>query len=157
MTAFKRLPSRRGRTSLIPPTLTLAFWQGRETWRLLLIAGLGVVMAVTLMCTVPLFSTVSLTAGVRSVLNASPQDSEILLSTSAGGLNETLFTNQFAQPLQAVISQQLGAYLHPAPEFILQTPAMDFMSLVAGITGGKMALLGFDPGAAQSHSQVLKG
>ncbi len=157
MTSFKRPPSRRGRKSLIPPTLTLAFWQGQETWRLLLIAGLGVVMAGTLMCTVPLFSTVSLTAGVRSVLNASPQDSEILLSTSAGGLNETLFTNQIAQPLHAVISQQLGAYLNPSPEFILQTPGMDFISLAPGVIGGKMALLGFDPGEAQTHSQVLRG
>ncbi|HEU5198516.1 MAG TPA: FtsX-like permease family protein [Ktedonobacterales bacterium] len=148
-------PSRK--KSFIPPTMILAFWQGRETWRLLMVAGLGVVVAVTLMCAVPLFSTVSLTAGVRAVLNASPQDSEMLLSTSASSLNDTIFTNQIAQPLQAVISQQVGSYLNPSPEFILQTPGMDFISSDSGITGGKMALLGFNPGEATSHSQLLQG
>src|SRR5690348_1340592 len=105
MTSRKLRPSPSHRKSFIPPTLTLAFWQGRETWRLLVIAGLGVVMVVTLMCVVPLFSSVSLTAGVRAVLNASPQDSEIILSTSASSLNDTIFANQIAQPLQALLSQ----------------------------------------------------
>jgi ABC-type lipoprotein release transport system permease subunit len=157
MTSLKRVQPRHRSKSSISPTLTLAFWRGRETWRLLLVAGLGVVVAVTLMCAVPLFSTVSLTAGVRSVLNASPQDSEMLLSTSASGLNDTIFTDQIAQPLQALISQQLGAYLNPSPEFILQTPGMDFISSAPGAIGGKMALLGFNPGEARSHSQMLKG
>ncbi len=96
MTPLKPLHLRRSRKSFVPPTITLAFWRGRETWRLLLVAGVGVVVAVTLMCVVPLFTTVSLTAGVRSVLNASPQDAEMLLSTSASDLNNTTFTNQIA-------------------------------------------------------------
>jgi putative ABC transport system permease protein len=157
MASPKPLPARYRRKSPIPPTITLAFWRGRETWRLLIIAGLGVVVSVTLMCAVPLFSTVSLTAGVRSVLNASPQDSEILLSTSASSLNDALFTSQIAQPLQAVISQHLGPYLKASPAFILQTPGMDFMSSAPGAAGGKMALLGFNPGEATSHSQILQG
>ncbi len=157
MTPLKRAQPRQRRKSLISPTITLAFWRGRETWRLLIVAGVGVVVAVTLMCAVPLFSTISLTAGVRSVVNASPQDSEIMLSTSASGLNNALFKNQIAQPLQAVISQQLGSYLNTSPEFILQTPGMDFLPSAQDTTGGKMSLLGFNPGEAKSHSQILKG
>jgi ABC-type antimicrobial peptide transport system permease subunit len=90
-------------------------------------------------------------------LNASPQDSEILLSTSASSLNATIFTNQIAHPLQAMISQELGSYLTTSPEFILQTPGMDFIPSAPDANGGKMALLGFNPGEAKSHSQILKG
>ena len=37
--------------SALPSMVTLALWRGRRTWHLLLLAGLGIVAAVTLVCT----------------------------------------------------------------------------------------------------------
>ena len=55
--------------------LTLALWQLRQTWRLLLIVGVGIIAAAMLVCVVPLYTQVTTTAGLRSVLNASKRRS----------------------------------------------------------------------------------
>jgi putative ABC transport system permease protein len=143
--------------SAIPSTITLAFWRIRETWRLLLIAALGVLVAVTLICAVPLFSTVSLTAGLRSVLNLSPQDSELFLTTSAISLNERIFAQQIDQPLQDFMHQQLGLYINKPPEFILQTSGMDIISSNPNTSGDEMTLLGLNIQEVASRVQTLKG
>src|SRR5579885_3019115 len=78
MTATSTLPPRR-RRSVVLPTVTLALWRVRQTWRLLLATGSGILAAVVLVCTIPLFSQVSLTAGLRGVLNATPNDSVLTL------------------------------------------------------------------------------
>jgi putative ABC transport system permease protein len=157
MTRPKRTLPRRGRWSPIPPTVTLAFWRVRETWRLLLVAALGVVVAVVLLCVVPLFSNVSLTAGLRAILNASPQDHEVFLSANARGLDKQSFAQYFDQPLQDFMRQQLGAYISAPPEFILQTQDIDIVASTPGKGSDEMTLLGFDPQQAASHARVLQG
>ena len=56
--ATRTIVRQRNRAHLAP-TLTLAFWRLRKTWGLLLVTGLGIVMAVILACTVPLYSQVA--------------------------------------------------------------------------------------------------
>src|SRR5258708_12573289 len=60
--------SRRAGRTLIPPTVTLAFWRLRKTWGLLLITGILIVAALMLVCTVPLFSEIALTSSLRGGL-----------------------------------------------------------------------------------------
>src|SRR5947209_5692108 len=59
---------RRGKFTLFPPTFALALSRLRQTWRLLFVTQLGMLAAVTLMCMIPLFSQVSLSAGLRQAL-----------------------------------------------------------------------------------------
>ncbi len=152
------LPQRQGARALTP-AMTLAFWSVRETWRLLLVAALGIVAAVVLICTVPLFSSVSLTAGLRSVLNATPQDSEVYLSVGASALDQSIYIQQINPPLQQFMRQQLGGYLKPSPERILQTQGIDISAAAHSPSkqSDQMTLLGFDTLQAASHASILQG
>ncbi len=54
-------PARRAGQAHAPTFLpiTLAGWQLRQTWRLLLVIGAGVIAAVIIICAVPLYSQIS--------------------------------------------------------------------------------------------------
>src|SRR5574340_648775 len=71
---------RRRRARVIPSSFTLAAWRLRPMWRLLLIAGLGNIAAVLLVCVVPLFSQVALSAGIRGVLNGPNDATHIIIN-----------------------------------------------------------------------------
>src|SRR5579863_6971617 len=68
---------RKRRGTRLPGMVTLARWRVRQTWRLLLITGVGIVAAVMLVCAVPLYSDVSQSAGLRGVISTSYQSSDI--------------------------------------------------------------------------------
>src|SRR5262249_26971353 len=71
----------RARSRGIPlvPTVALALWRLRQTWRLLLVSGVGVLAAVVLVCAVPLFSQVALSAGLRDALSGFPFGTDVLV------------------------------------------------------------------------------
>ncbi|HCI78681.1 MAG TPA: hypothetical protein DHW02_03225, partial [Ktedonobacter sp.] len=52
--------------------LFLAFWRLRQSWNLLLLIGIGMVVAVTLVCTIPLYTLVATSAGVRGAFVSNP-------------------------------------------------------------------------------------
>src|SRR5579885_2434924 len=116
--------------ALVPPTVTLALWRLRRTWRLLVITGVGMVSAVMLVCAVPLYSQVSLTAGLRDILNAAPQNADMIVYSVGEQINESFLNkvnselNQQFQRLLKLLNQQfqqtLGPYLLP-PQFSVQT------------------------------------
>ncbi len=62
-------PQQRQKKLQVPPFVTLAWWQVRPTWRLLLVMGIGIIIAVAFVCTVPLYSDVAMTAGLRNVVD----------------------------------------------------------------------------------------
>ncbi len=68
-----------------PSYVTLAFWQLRKVWFLLLVQGIGFIAAVTIVCSVPLFSTVATTASLHETLNASADTSTMTLNTTTTG------------------------------------------------------------------------
>src|SRR5258708_36521786 len=74
--------SRRAGRTLIPPTVTLAFWRLRKTWGLLLITGIGIAAAVMLAWTGPLFSEIATTPGLPGGL-ASPFNNPSIYVCSA--------------------------------------------------------------------------
>jgi hypothetical protein len=102
--------------------VTLALWRVRRTWRLLLLAGIGILAAVTLVCTVPLYSEVSMTAGLRGVLTATPQSAELTVQATSQVLAPTIL-DQETQSLNQIIQQQLKPYLQTSTEFFLETPS----------------------------------
>lgn len=90
----------------------------RETWRLLIITGLGIIAAVMLVCAVPLYSDVSMSAGLRGVLSTSYQASDIVVQGQSAVISSTLVGQTTAQ-LNAEFQSKLGAYLKPL-EFSVQ-------------------------------------
>jgi hypothetical protein len=77
-------PARRHFVSSI---VTLAFSHWRQHWFLFLMTALGMITSVIIVCTVPLLSETMTTAGLRGVLRASPESSEISLRADVGGLS----------------------------------------------------------------------
>ncbi|HEX6798047.1 MAG TPA: FtsX-like permease family protein [Ktedonobacterales bacterium] len=120
--ARTRAATRRRRARLIPSSFTLAAWRLRQTWRLLLIAGLGNIAAVLLVCIVPLFTQVALSAGLQGVLTGSSDASQIVVEAI-----DTAPTAQDAaaiqQQLDHIVASDMGSYAKPSePLFSVSLP-----------------------------------
>jgi ABC-type lipoprotein release transport system permease subunit len=83
-------------------SVTLAFWRLRQTWLLLLMAGVGFVAAMVIACAVPLFSAVVAPTGLQTVFQASPTRDDLTLSAS---------TQRLSTPVVSALQQQLVAPL----------------------------------------------
>jgi hypothetical protein len=127
----------------------------RQTWRLLLLAGVGILAAVVLVCTVPLYSAVSLTAGLRGVLNATPQSSEIGLQFSTLFLSSDIVARA-DQEVNRVMQQQLGVYLQKKTNFFIKTQQLP-LDAPASIYGDSMGLTGASMQDAAQHVRILRG
>src|SRR5579875_2850956 len=69
--------------SLMPPLVTLALWRLRQTWGMLLVTGAGILIAITLVCAVPLYARVVMSAGLRQALASDPQNTAIAVTSSS--------------------------------------------------------------------------
>lgn len=69
---------------------TLARWRLRKTWFLLAMVYLGVSAAVTIVCVVPLFTSLAEEAGFHELLNASPTTGELDLSVTTQGISSSV-------------------------------------------------------------------
>lgn len=112
-------PPRRG--SRIAATITLARWQLRLTWRLLIVAGAGVVAAVILVGTVPLYSQVAMSAGLRDALNT-PENASITIHSIAHLISQSA-TQKVSQQIQQETRQSLGPFL-AGSQFSVQSPGL---------------------------------
>ena len=107
--------------SRIAATIVLAWWQLRLTWRLLIVAGFGVVTAVILVCTVPLYSQVAMSAGLRDALNT-PENSSIIIHSVAHLISQSA-TQKVSQQIQQEMQQNLGPFLGGS-QFSVQSPGL---------------------------------
>lgn len=115
---------RKRRRRIARGVLTLARWRVHDTWGLLLVTGLGIVIAVMLACAVPLFSDISMTSGLRGIITVSYQSEDVQVQS----LSATVAKSNIDLALQQVdaeFQKKLGPYLKPL-EFSLSLPAMPF-------------------------------
>lgn len=117
----KKPPASRGRTLLLP-TIMLALVRLRKTWGLLLVVGVGIVAAVMLACAVPLYSDVSMTAGLRGALTSSSQNADIVVNSTAEQISPAAI-GQATQVLNQEFHDKIGPYLSP-PQFSIQAPVL---------------------------------
>src|SRR5579863_3777601 len=110
---------RRGSKPRIPPTMMLAFWRLRQTWRLLLITGIGIIAAVMFVCSVPLYTDVTMSAGLRDTLTSSVQSADIVVQSTSQNLNAQ-HIGAAAQELDQLFQKNLGSYLKPV-QFSIQS------------------------------------
>lgn len=142
------------RRNPVPSSVILAWWGLRQRWRWLAVMGLGILAAVVIVCAVPLFSQVALTAGVRSVLNASPQDSELQLQVESKVLS-TQFAADDNTQLRSFIGATLGPYLSSYSQFVLQTPNLSLA--IPGQEKNTLAMTGVSIDQARAHLHLLQG
>jgi ABC-type antimicrobial peptide transport system permease subunit len=141
-------PPRRGGSGRIAATVTLAWWQLRLTWRLLLVVGAGVVAAVILVCTVPLYSQVAMSAGLRNSLNTSSNAS--ITIHSVAHLISQAATKKVAGQIQEELQQNIGQFL-AGSQFSVQSPGLQVDKQ------NQISLIGWSMKDAGAHVKVLEG
>lgn len=147
-----------GRLSMmfILAAFTLARWRLRQTWRLLLVMELGVLSVVVLLCAMPLFTQVALTAGVRATLTASPQDAEIELQANTSDLSHQILAQENAL-LRGFMQAELRTYLSSSTQFVLQAPGFGLTTSNSTETGDKLFMTGVSIDQARTHLRLLQG
>src|SRR5579885_3576888 len=89
--------------------ITLTFWRWRQQWLLLLVTGLGVLGATLLLSSLPLFSSVMITAGLRTTLRSTPGAARISATVSLRGISSRNVAQAIGQ-VNAATSKDLAAY-----------------------------------------------
>lgn len=108
-TAAPPIRSRRRRATF-SSSLTLAVWRIRQLWRLLLVAGLGNIAAVLLICIVPLFTQVALSAGLRGVLTDQSNGAQITITAFSTQATQDMVT-AIQQRLDQIVTTDAGRYV----------------------------------------------
>ena len=125
--------------------MTLAAWRWRTQRFLLFVTGLGVTVAVVLIASLPLFSSVLTTAGLRGVLRAQANSSQILASATLSGISSDLLTSGSAQ-IDSLVQQDAGRYLTGKPQ----------TTLITGNWSG-VDFYGVPMQTARAHLKILQG
>jgi putative ABC transport system permease protein len=148
-----RVSTEKGRV-LSPSFIRLALWQLRQVRWLLCIQGVGIIAAVTIVCAVPLFSTVTTTAGLRDTLGATPDSSIITLAATTQGLS-TSVVKGIQQQIDPYFQQQIGSYLNGQPQLSLQTANLTLLSPAPSGSSAKDSIQLISTSIAQSVPDLL--
>jgi len=164
---------RRRRARLIPPSFTLAVWRLRQMWRLLLVAALGNIAAVLLVCIVPLFTQVALSAGLRGVLAGQGDGAQIIINAFGTEPTQEAAT-AIQQQLDRIIAGDMGPYVQPGtsqfsvslPDVLLVQDASSGLGSgtgtgsgkgAVGPTSGQMQLVGADITRVAGRYTIIAG
>lgn len=141
-----------------PPALTLARWRLGSAWRALVGAAFGMVLAVALVCAVPLFAQVTTSAGLRDALRADPFGSSVTVSAQTNALSPAL-ANQAHATLGSIVQHEMGGYLGGAEQFTVTTPSFPITSLRGGTlpANPNLRLVGDDFTTATAHLRLVSG
>ena len=121
--------------ALLPAIVKLAWWRFKRMWHVLLVTWLGMLTMVMLVCAVPLFSQVAMTAGVRNILNSAPSYEQRLTFTLASAQPTTTQIQQAEQSIAQIAHDNLAAYTSGAPHFSAQVPALTITSGATAVAG----------------------
>src|SRR5438874_2099482 len=140
-------------------TVRLARWQLREAWGLLVVTGVGIVAAVMLVCAVPLYANVAMSAGLRGVLTASPQNTVIVVRSNSIRVSAQ-YISKVGRHLDQELEKNLGPYLGSAQFSIETKPFLIPQNKAAGkglhITN-EIGLISASMNQAASHVKLLAG
>ena len=136
---------------LVTSTATLAFWRVRHMWGMLFITGLGMVAAVMLVCAVPLYSQVALTAGVRDVLTATPNSATLAIDATVTGMSTDSVSTIKSDIASSVVDAGLQDYMNGSPQFVLQTDGLVLPS------GNTMTIRGYSMEEVAKHVKLVRG
>lgn len=149
--------------TIFPSTLTLAFWRLRRSLWLLFVMGIGIAAAVMLVCAVPLYSDVAMSAGLRAAVTGAPQGADIIVSSSAENISSSAIDSN-SQQLDSIMHNNLGSFL-AGSQFTIQTQALNLLvnrtdrsgKTVQVASSDQFQLVGFTMSQTASHVKLLKG
>src|SRR5579883_2880034 len=143
-------PTRRGPRSTFASVATLARWQLRPTGRLLVLISLGLLIAVVLVCAIPLYVQVSLSAGIQHTLEEDPHNLALTIHA-----NSQLFdkdkTSQIHDQLDSIVQENMGTHVAFPSAFSIQLGNIPYSQTA------NFRIVGTDMGPAARHVKLLKG
>src|SRR5579863_6798002 len=156
MASSTSLLGRQSNWLLLSAIARLVRWRFKQMWRFLFVIWLGMLTVVVLVCTLPLFSRVAITADLRSVVANAPGGSNITVQVDSFYPTASQ-VNQIAQQLDTVLKKgSFGPYLQGAPAFVVQTPPLNVVLHGRSISPA-LFLDSYDLAQAAPHITVVQG
>ncbi|HEX7736988.1 MAG TPA: ABC transporter permease [Ktedonobacteraceae bacterium] len=145
----------------LPASMTLAFQRARKTWRMLCLVGLGVLASVVVVCAVPLYSQVAMTAGLRATLASGGQTADIVVKGSVYNFSPGLI-DETTRSLDQEFQAQLGPYLLPTRISVHSTPftimvPSPFTPGKLTASGDEMYMVGTNTTQVGAHLHFVEG
>lgn len=140
---------------LLIPSVFIATWRLRQTWVMILVTGGGVLAAIMLVCAVPLYSYVSTTVGLRTVLNSSSSDANIHVHATMREVSAQVATTVTRQV--EALTTPLSPYLNTPAMFALRTQGFHLALSPTRNDNDTLALLGYSMQQVASHVTLLQG
>ncbi len=154
-----RSPVRQRRPrAFVPAALTLALWRLRVTWRLLAVTGIGLIAAIMLGVSAPLFTHIALTAGIRDAFANQPANNVLAVTSQPSTIDGAAITSA-GTAIDQVMQHYLGPELTgPATRFIA-TPQIPLALPRAPSkpSGSAVAFIGLNPADVAPHLTVRSG
>ncbi len=141
------------RSASILSIATLALWRLRQTWFLLCITTLGMIAAVVIIGAIPLFTSVITTAGLRNVLNATPENADIAVNASTLGISAPIMQSVHTQ-MNGTMRQNLGSLVQET-QFALVTSTFALAKPPQAQT--VLFTEGVDMAQAKTHLNIIQG
>lgn len=152
-------PRRRAKPISIVATLAWTFIS--RSWLLFSLVGIGVMISVILLCTLPLFTTVATSADLRNMFGATPDGYDFGPQITINKLSPG-FLHQAEQITTRTVAQSHVPYISSSQQFSIQTPPLDIFTTPVntqqvGSSDEQMVLNGYAMQQAQSHVTLLQG
>ncbi len=120
--------SRQSAPALLPAIVRLAWWRFKQMWHVLLFTWLGMLAMVMLVCAVPLFSQVAMTAGLRNELSSAPPYEQRTTFSLASDHPTADQIQQAQQAITQIVNDNLASYTGGEAHFSVQIPALNIVS-----------------------------
>ncbi len=141
---------------LVTSVVTLSLWRWRQQWFLLMMICIGMIAAVTIVCTIPLLSSTMQTAALRNVLRATPDSPEVSLRVQVAGLS-TQSIEQTYQLASTPLQQHVATYMNGLPRLDFQTPLSSIFSPEPPASSDRLGIYGTSMDKAASHVMLMQG
>ncbi|MGZ3677920.1 MAG: FtsX-like permease family protein [Ktedonobacterales bacterium] len=160
----QKAPVRRGNAGLILPAFVVARSQLRQTWRLLTLIGISMVIAAILVCAVPLFSRMTITAGMRAALATDPDNALLLASGYPLTVSSAVF-HKAQDTIDGDVRSYVGPYVSPSSAFYMQMQGFPVLwqtheapaQANPRTARDTMDLIGATPAVVTAHSKLVQG
>ena len=148
--------TRRNGLLLLPGIARLAGWRFKQMWRFLFVTWLGLLAMIVLACAGPLFTRVSTSAYLSSLIANAPDGSYVTVAAISTHPTQSQVQQIQQQSAQYLGQSALAPYQHGTPQLVVQTPAFDMLS--GGKTTPAAFLVdGYDSTLAAQHTVVVQG
>ncbi len=147
---------------MIRSIMILASWRLRRTWSLLLLMSVGMVAAVALVCLVPLYSEVAMTAGLRDTINEAGSNADAFVQGTSNHISASVIAktsqninHEFKNRLESFVGSQQFFVTTTIYSRVVPAPGSTKPILIVGPNGTMIPYSPVPPGANSLMQQTF--